>query len=187
MMRKVLGFTCVALAIVACGSTAGSSSDASDGGAAAPACPATAPTGGACPQDGLACTYDCTNGGPSTVHCIKGTWAAERSNRTCLDSGVDAGPPPADAPFACGQTTCGVNQYCVMPCCGGAAPLCETSLLDAGACPPGFHTAQCQQGPGCEANPCTPPAPFCVDAPSDPKASGCGQYDKGRTLTCLCA
>jgi hypothetical protein len=67
--------------------------------------------------------------------------------------------------LACGSTTCGANQVCVNPSCGGGAEVC-LPLGDAGQCPTGFtRTDQCSpgSGPGCVPPPCDPPPPVCVD------------------------
>lgn len=118
------------------------------------------------------------------------------------DDGV-VGDAPSDAPFACGTVTCGATQVCVEPCCGGAAPPC-IPRDDAGACPGGFHEVSAcagSAGPGCQGDPCTPPAPFCVDAPAgcaaglscgcfpaNPcAASGSCGYASGRVVNCVCA
>jgi len=95
----------------------------------------------------------------------------------------DAGPAPdtaggGDGGIACGTTTCGPSQLCLIECSPcGAAPVCEPAgSADAGACPAGFvacTTAQNQ--PGCERD-CRPPPPRCIDIPA-----GCGP-----TPTCAC-
>ena len=74
-------------------------------------------------------------------------------------------------PTACGATACSAAQYCVIPCCGGVAPACFP-IGDGGVCPSGSHsgcsaptTNSCVTGfTCCQANPCTPPAPYCSDA-----------------------
>jgi hypothetical protein len=83
------------------------------------------------------------------------------------------------ASFACGASTCVAGQICVTRFCGGGPIQCmgETD----GGCPMGWHSAVCAGGPfenqlACVPDPCTPPAPECVDAPV-----GCTG-----TLSCFC-
>lgn len=185
----------VVLFAASCGTTDGGVAPgavADGGGIVGPdGCPVTMPySGDACASEGKSCKYECATGGPGTASCKSGRWGVLLGGLRCpappVSTGVDAGPPPADAPFACGSQTCGVNQFCVNPCCGGAAPQC-LPLGKNGACLPGFHAALCQGGQGCEADPCTPPPPFCVDSASDPRAQGCRQSDdKSRSLACAC-
>jgi hypothetical protein len=196
--RVVVGVVAVvgAIGVASCGGANGGPApgDSGDGGVVigADGCPLTMPGSSvACSgaSAGKRCDYGCDTGGPGFATCTNGAWAVSRSNVACVAPPNDAGPPPADAPFACGTQTCGVTQYCVEPCCGGAGPQCIPAD-DAGACPAGFHSSSCQSGqggPSCEEDPCKPPPPFCVDSASDPRASGCQSYDKTRTLSCLCA
>ena len=94
----------------------------------------------------------------------------------------------AAAPFACGSVTCGVSQYCVNPCCGGAPPQCIMKP-DGGVCPVGTH-AGCILGGGqcskfndcCQYDPCTPPPPYCADQ----LPVGCG-FLEGRSCRMQCA
>ena len=99
------------------------------------------------------------------------------------DAAADA-PPPADGPFACGKETCGVTQYCIQPCCGGAPPQC-IDKPEGGTCPSGFHEGcsfgGCSGVECCEADPCTPPPPYC----SDKVEPGCEL--QGRVCAMLCA
>jgi hypothetical protein len=88
-----------------------------------------------------------------------------------LDGGGDAYSPDtgkdSSEPFACGTSTCGGDQICIHPCCGGAPPACEP-LQDGGTCPAGFTISnQCYNfgtggTTGCEPPPCTPPPPYCA-------------------------
>jgi hypothetical protein len=93
--------------------------------------------------------------------------------------------PPANGPFACGAQTCSPAQFCVNPCCGGAACL----PADAGVCPPGFtyDPSMCPNmlmGGACIAT-CTPAPPYCVDAPA--QAADCSNPAVvGRQLACTC-
>lgn len=92
-------------------------------------------------------------------------------------------------PIACGSTTCSADQYCVIPCCGGAAPACF-SVGDAGTCPSGSHsgcnmpaTTGCAVGTTCcQYNPCVPPPPYCTTT----KPTGC-TIMTDRTCRILCA
>lgn len=124
-----------------------------------------------------------------------------------LDRGSDAIEDAArDASrHACGASSCAVDEVCVHPCCGGAAPPCMP-LSDGGGCEPGFHwVAACSWpssgGPACQGDPCTPPAPSCVKVPAScgatpacPCLSGdvcsgsgsCGYVD-GLDVACVCA
>ncbi len=101
-------------------------------------------------------------------------------------SGSSAGAGGAQS---CGTTICAANQYCVVPCCGGTAPLCFDPP-DGGACPNGA-TKGCVSGASyncanaancCEPAPCKPPAPYC----SDTMPSG-GCLLEGRTCHLECA
>ncbi|HEY2406774.1 MAG TPA: hypothetical protein VGI10_12265 [Polyangiaceae bacterium] len=107
--------------------------------------------------------------------------------------GANAGAGGANAgaggtgPLTCGTTTCGPTQYCVVPCCGGAQPLCMSNP-DGGACPAGTH-AGCNQPNAClggmsccQADPCTPPPPYCVDTKP---AAGCFP-PQSRTCQLVC-
>jgi hypothetical protein len=84
------------------------------------------------------------------------------------DGGSDAKEAGVVLGGACGTTTCGADETCATPCCGGAPPL------------PGQP-------------PCTPPPPYCVKATDCRGQSSnlccggcCGYVDKGR-LVCTCA
>ena len=97
------------------------------------------------------------------------------------DGGIEAGP------LACGKLICQDTEYCIHPCCGGAAPQC-LPVLDGGGCPPGSSQGQCF-GPnglqlGCTTQ-CTPDPPFC-----SPKREACpsgGGIPSGRNVSCMCA
>ena len=113
------------------------------------------------------------------------------------DAPTDARPGPGDAgSFACGDATCAPGQLCVHPCCGGAAPSCLMPLPEAGTCPNNLvKVSDCPGtgGPGCMPPPCTPPAPFCLDANQCPNACGCAPVScgacppaSGRDVMCLC-
>ncbi len=166
------GFCSAACPAIACpvGADAGSSdgggdaslAEASEGGEAgdggAGVCPAAMPT---------SCT-DCS----SAIFCVSG--ACPETNCEV----VDAGGSPSDA-GACG--TCGSDQLCVHPSCGGGtAPPCE-ALNDAGVCAAGWtYSASCQllgsssPGPGCQPPPCVAPPAFCADVPASCSGSlGC--------------
>jgi hypothetical protein len=73
------------------------------------------------------------------------------------------------APFGCGSKTCGASQYCIISCCGGAAPACTPKSSPDAACPVGTHPGcvpnVCNSPNGCcqpDTN-CTPPPPHCAD------------------------
>jgi hypothetical protein len=102
------------------------------------------------------------------------------------DASNDA-DPPADGPFACGNTTCAATEWCVSPCCGGARPPCYTNP-DGGPCPAGFHAGTCPFGgqDGCVQDACKPPPPYCVDH-ADKAPVGCQKERGSRHLVCLCA
>jgi hypothetical protein len=89
-------------------------------------------------------------------------------------------------PLPCGSLTCGANQYCVQPCCGGAPPACVMKP-DGGACPPGTHPGLCSNSgqctnPGdcCQFDPCIPPPEYCADQ----FPIGC--YGQGRSCRMTC-
>jgi hypothetical protein len=93
-------------------------------------------------------------------------------------AGGTAGTGGAGGAVACGGVTCGSNQVCVQPSCGGGVAVC-TPLGDAGDCPTGWtmtNLCPIAGGAGCVPPPCTPPAPKCVDLPA-----ACGG-----TPTCGC-
>jgi len=101
---------------------------------------------------------------------------------------------PSNDPIACDDVTCSGEEYCVQPCCGGAAPFCMPAEMD-GTCPPGYSMGGfCVDGEGpCAPNPCTPPPGFCAPLSDctgdDCPASGCfgGDYDPAtRTFSCRC-
>lgn len=80
----------------------------------------------------------------------------------------------------CGAHVCTSSEICVRPSCGGAPPQC-TQLPDGGQCSSGWtYRPMCNNGPtpgpGCEAPPCMPPAPYCITRPAS-----CGA-----TPTCAC-
>ncbi len=83
-----------------------------------------------------------------------------------LDTGKDSSEP-----FSCGTSTCGGDQICIHPCCGGVQPACEP-LEDGGTCPAGYTISnQCYNfgtggTTGCEPPPCTPPPPYCAPSGS---------------------
>ena len=106
------------------------------------------------------------------------------------DGGMDAVSQDARS-FACQNLTCGPTQVCIIPCCGGAPPLC-VPLPDGSPC----NGTQCfvkGSQRGC-AIPCTPPAPYCADPPAacgsnvDCNCLGtcCGIVNE-RQIRCTCA
>jgi hypothetical protein len=111
------------------------------------------------------------------------------------DTGMEDAADTSVGPIECGDTTCGADEYCVQPCCGGAAPMCQPRQED-GTCPPGTNEySPCYGGSGdCAPEPCEPPPAFC--APDDECTSdGCpavdcygGYWDEAtRTYNCMCA
>jgi hypothetical protein len=121
----------------------------------------------------------------SIAACSSGSGSGQ-SNTDAGGSGGSAGTDAGSGPFACGTETCGANQYCIHPCCGGAAPACFDKP-DGGSCPSGSHDG-CNTGSGfdctgpdcCEPDPCTPPPPYCADAPE----SNCLPQGKDCYLMC---
>jgi hypothetical protein len=78
-------------------------------------------------------------------------------------SAVDGGS------FACGASACASGQLCVTRKCGGGPVQCLAAT--DGGCPQGWHSDLCPTGPfanqsACMPDPCTPPAPECVDIPA---------------------
>lgn len=196
---------------VACGSSTGSDLFSTDGGPDSgirkDGCPTAVPRAGtSCIRaTNDSCSYGCDEGGPATATCDTGVWRIGHFDMQCAppveagtnnppprprDAGTDSGLnlPPAPAPFACGNQTCGINQYCVHPCCGGAGPQCLASLADGG-CPAGAFPSNCTPqigtydgGPAC-AKTCTPPPARCEDNPEP----GCFPRNDGtRHLECVC-
>jgi len=84
-------------------------------------------------------------------------------------SGASAGGGGGQ-PVACGSTICEASQYCVIPCCGGTAPMCFPAPSDGSMCPTGSH-AGCRSNFGtctspancCQYDDCTPPPPYCTE------------------------
>jgi hypothetical protein len=94
--------------------------------------------------------------------------------------GTNGGTGGTGGAAACGARACTSSELCVHPSCGGTAPICNP-LPDGGQCPTGWTfrnicNTSPTPGPGCEAPPCTPPAPFCLTRPAS-----CGA-----TPTCAC-
>jgi hypothetical protein len=87
---------------------------------------------------------------------------------TPADGAYESNVPIDDGgPLSCGSETCGANQYCVHPTCGGGVGTSCTPTPDGG-CPAGWRfSATCpiaqHLGPGCVPPPCTPPPGFCND------------------------
>src|SRR5438477_5366269 len=64
------------------------------------------------------------------------------------DGANDGYSRDASEPFSCGTSTCGGDEVCVHPCCGGAPPMCEP-LDDGGTCPDGYTISnQCWNNGG---------------------------------------
>jgi len=198
--RFVRGGLCIAMSALlfaACGASTTFAIQDTDGGDSLPAgCPAAVPSqSDTCTRADLSCTYGCSRGGPATAECHEGSWKVARLGLACDadDASTDAppdAPPPADGPFACEGKTCGPNQFCIHPCCGGAAPLC-VAMPEGGACPSGTQPTSCQPfggpssgGLNCQYGPCKPPPAYCADS----IPSGCDNNEKNsRTVQCMCA
>jgi hypothetical protein len=141
------------------------------------------------------CSTTTTPGGDTSV-ADAGDAGGDGGDSSPGDTGSDAADTGVDAgPVGCGANTCTTNEYCVVPCCGGAAPPCFMENPD-GSCPEGTTSGTCGSGEfGCVPPPCTPPAPFC--APDDacsggecPPVSPCGggRWEAAtRTYECVCA
>ena len=104
------------------------------------------------------------------------------------DSGQNDAAPDTWGPYPCGSNTCGSSEICIHPCCGGAMPMCDPFLDDAGTCPPGDTPSTQCYGPngltsGCQPPPCTPPPPYCAPA------NQCMPNGPGTTRDCyeMCA
>src|SRR6185503_8691992 len=85
-------------------------------------------------------------------------------------AGGAGGTGGAGGAAPCGDRACTSAELCVHPSCGGAPPVCQP-LPDGGECPTGWiMRSACNSGgvngPGCEAPPCTPPAPRCITVPA---------------------
>lgn len=127
-----------------------------------------------------------SSSGTSGISGSSGDAAGGSSAQGGSSGGSGAGVGGAEL---CGMTTCSANQYCVVPCCGGPAPLCFDPP-DGGACPDG-STQGCFSGASyacasvatcCQPVACTPPLPYCSDTlPS----GGCSL--QGRTCRLECA
>ena len=100
---------------------------------------------------------------------------------------VDAGEPPAPAPFACGTTQCGVRQYCVTPCCTNGPTECYAlPEPDGGTCLAGYHPAACMGDAGCERDPCTPSPPYCAGDVRQAPSNCERESPRSRMLRCTC-
>jgi hypothetical protein len=111
---------------------------------------------------------DC-NGG---AFCVSG--ACPKTTCPARDAGTsgDADANSDATARACDDQTCGVNQFCVHPTCGGGIPTPCSPTNDAGTCPSGWmYQPQCLQlggggpKPGCLPPRCTDPPAFCIDIP----------------------
>ncbi len=102
----------------------------------------------------------------------------ETSRRAAIEQLQAAGaaavprPPAAVAPFACGDATCGPNQFCVR-----YTQVCMPTPADR-PCPPGSTRSTCGESmsPGCIRPPCDGVAPHCADLPAicgDKPSCGC--------------
>jgi hypothetical protein len=85
--------------------------------------------------------------------------------------------PQADGPIPCGTTTCASDQFCIVPCCGGAPPMCEPPTVSAEG---GVIPMPCVYPPACTADP-----PYCASSNLD----GCGATSDSlgqRIVFCIC-
>jgi hypothetical protein len=185
IMRKLLFFFVL---LAACGGSSATIDSANgDGGSGtgnAAGCPSTAPTAGAtCSIEGLKCTYACEDERQPAANCATGRWNVTFSRTACTANP----PPPPTHPFACGTQTCGENQYCIHPCCGGPAPGCD-DVPASGTCPTGTHSAVCAHTgkQGCEQDACKPDPPYCIDDPKKAPNCGDGMADN-HDISCMCA
>lgn len=94
-----------------------------------------------------------------------GTGSSSADGGTSSGAGESSGSGDDTAGIACGDASCGGDETCVNPCCGGPAPVCYPASPN-GTCE-GRDTPvpaeECQFG-GCEAELCCDPAP-CVARP----------------------
>lgn len=111
--------------------------------------------------------------------------AGDAAPRQAQDAdATDAADQPDSAPLACGSTTCGGTDYCIVPCSGGILPPCIPA--EAGVCPSGTSFGNClgDSGPttaGCVTN---PPPPYCSPSPT---CGGSQGRASGRRIDCICA
>lgn len=184
---RVLALGAVAALVAACGTSAGD--DKQVGGAGA----GGADTGGAGSSGAGGAGAGATGAkgggsgsgtaGAAGTSATAGTPAAGAGGSSAGASGSNTGGDAGGA-LPCGTETCGAAQYCVSPCCGGAAPACM-QLPEGTACPAGFHSG-CFGGPCtspatcCQANDCKPPPPYC----SDTMPIGCFLEGRNCRLTC---
>jgi hypothetical protein len=131
---------------------------------------------GGCP--GVACPPP--DGGAAGASGSAGTTGSGGGAGAGGRGGTGGGSGGTGGLTQCGEGICTSGQLCVHPSCGGTAPQCNP-LPDGGQCPTGWtYRAICNTaptpGPGCEAPPCIPPAPYCLTRPAS-----CGA-----TPTCSC-
>jgi len=195
-IHGVVAVLIVASLLAACGSSAGTGAKGGGG--------ASAGSGGSAAGNGGSAAG---SGGSSDSHAGSGGSAAGTSGSAAGTGGSAAGAGGSVAGaggstagasgsngggdsggnFACGGVTCGPRQYCVLPCCGGAAPGCFLPP-GGGTCPAGSHAGcafgiQCgNPGTCCQQDPCSPPPPYCTDT----EPAGC-LLQQGRTCQLLCA
>ena len=125
----------------------------------------------------LSCSSD-TDDGASSGSGGSGAGAASGSSATGAGTGVGG------ASMCAGQS-CALGQICVNPCCGGEEPPCYPAPEDGGAGPAGTHAVDsCPRTgmPGCDSDPCMPPAPYCADS----APAGCEMVVDGQAY-CVCA
>jgi hypothetical protein len=179
---------------VACGSAssggpaAGAAGSASgNGGASAGAAGSTSGFGGASAgAPGATSGNGGASAGAPGAASGSGGASAGAAGAASGDGGASAG---AGGAHWCGNTTCGSTQYCVIPCCGGAAQPCFPAP-DGGMCPSGSHLG-CY---GAQSYVCTSPAACCQPAPCDAPLPYCSNTiptgcltEQARTCRFTCA
>jgi hypothetical protein len=174
---RVLALGAVAALLAACGTSTGDGKQGGHGGADT----GGADTGGAGAKGGGSSGGTAGSAGSSAT---AGATAAGAGGSSAGASGSNTGGDAGGA-LPCGAESCGAAQYCVFPCCGGAAPACM-QLPEGTTCPAGFHSGcfggQCSSpATCCQADPCTPPPPYC----SDKLPIGC--LLEGRSCRIACA
>jgi hypothetical protein len=139
---------------------AGSATGGANGGSSATG--GSAPNGGSAGRDGDGGRAGNGGGGAgsgaggSGGAGAMGTGGASGASGSAGASGASGAA--GSGAFACGTQTCGAEQYCIVPCCGGAPPIC-TPKPDGGACPPNTS----DEGTCCRQMPCTPAPRYCSD------------------------
>jgi len=187
LVRLILASIIPAALLAACGASTSEPSENRGGaggvaGGGSGGSPAGAGSGGVSNGSGAA-GMSGEGGSVSHAGAATGGNAGASGAGTGGASGGNSG-----GPVACGGSICGPQQFCVIPCCGGAPPACVPKFGD-GSCPPGTHAGctfnlgSCTTpGSCCQSDPCTPPPPYC----SDTKPNYCFPENE-RTCRLMCA